>query len=672
MKRAVRNKWRLLVSVLTLSLATLGGGLAASGTWASTGAMNTARWDHTATLLLNGEVLVTGGENSGVALASTEVYHPSSETWSSSGSMAFPRRDFTSTLLAGGGVLVTGGYTNGGAGTTALPTAEIWTSSSNGWSSTGSMSVARAGHTATLLQNGTVLVAGGSNGFAHLASAEIYALGTWSTTGAMSEARAEHTATLLQDGRVLVTGGWDSSTATFLASAEIYDPQLEMWSPAGSMSVARIQHTATLLQNGKVLIAGGHNINGGSINILASAEIYDPANGTWSPPSSMNTARTLATAALLPDGTVLVSGGDIGGQGSAEIYDPTLGTWSPTASMSVDRRLATATLLTDGTVLVAGGNSNSGYLASAEIYTPPPPTDTTPPQVSCGAADTVWHGTDVSISCTATDPESGLANPADSSFTLMTTVAAGSDDANAGTNTRQVCNTKNLCTTAGPIFGNKVDRKAPTISITSPGASATYQLNAVVAASYTCSDGIGSGMFSCQGNVASGSAIDTSSTGTKTFTVNARDNVGNVSSASVTYTVASGGGGGQASADLGLTLSAPPKVAPGGTLTYSIAVTNRSNTTANGAVVSDALPPGTVFASGTTSQGTITSPPVGSNGTVTVNLGSVAGNATANITLNVTVTAATGATLTDTATVTATTQDLNQNNNSATQSTRVK
>jgi uncharacterized repeat protein (TIGR01451 family) len=292
------------------------------------------------------------------------------------------------------------------------------------------------------------------------------------------------------------------------------------------------------------------------------------------------------------------------------------------------------------------------------------------PEISCGSADALWHSADVTIACTASDAGIGLSNVADASFNLNTSVDAGSETTNAATNSRQVCDALGACSAAGPIPGNQVDKKAPTISITSPVANATYQLNAVVAANYTCTD-LGSGVSSCESAVANGNAIDTSSTGTKTFTVNASDSVGNPSSASVTYTVVSGGGGGQSSADLSLTLSAPAKVAPGGALTYSIAVTNRSNTTANGAVVSDALPAGTVFVSATTSQGTISAPSAGSNGTVTVNLGSVAGNATANITLNVTVTAASGATLTDTAKVTATTQDLNQNNNSATKSTKV-
>src|SRR5678816_1476717 len=225
-------------------------------------------------------------------------------------------------------------------------------------------------------------------------------------------------------------------------------------------------------------------------------------------------------------------------------------------------------------------------------------------------------------------------NNADANFNLTTSVDAGIETTNASTNDRLICDALGWCSTAGPISGNQIDKKAPTITINSPIAT-TYQLNAVVAASYTCTDG-GSGMSSgvalCQGSVASGSAIDTSSTGTKTFIVNAKDSVGNAAvTASVVYTVVTGGGGGQTSADLSLALSAPTKVAPGGTLTYSITVTNRSNTTANGVVVSDALPPGTVFANASPS-GTF------SNGTVTFNLGSIPGNGTANMSFNVTVT----------------------------------
>ncbi len=162
--------------------------------------------------------------------------------------------------------------------------------------------------------------------------------------------------------------------------------------------------------------------------------------------------------------------------------------------------------------------------------------DTTPPLISCGSADDAWHGSDASIACTASDSGSGLANGADASFSLSTSVAAGSEDANASTNSREVCDIATNCATAGPISGNKVDKKAPSTTITAPTNNATYVLNQGITASYSCTDG-GAGVASCAGPVADGSNIDTASTGTKTFTVNASDNVGNSDTPSVSYRV---------------------------------------------------------------------------------------------------------------------------------------
>jgi uncharacterized repeat protein (TIGR01451 family) len=353
---------------------------------------------------------------------------------------------------------------------------------------------------------------------------------------------------------------------------------------------------------------------------------------------------------------------------SAEIYRPATGIWSPTSSLTTGRSQHTATLLSDGRVLVAGGY-NDGDLASAEIFSPGA-SDATPPQVSCGASDGAWHGSDVAIACTASDPESGLANAADASFNLTTNVPNGTETPNAATTSRSVCNTVGGCTTAGAIFRNQVDKKSPTITITSPAANATYQLKASISASYACADG-GSGVASCQGPVANASPIDTSSKGTKTFTVTSTDKVGNPSTLTSTYSVVAGGGGGQTPADVGITLSAPGKVSPGATLTYSMNVTNAGQVTATGVVVSNALPLGTAFVSASASQGTVTTAPtVGKNGIVEVAVGSLANGATATMSVVVTVTAAPGTMFTDTATVTAT-QDSNSRNNSATVKTTV-
>ena len=282
---------------------------------------------------------------------------------------------------------------------------------------------------------------------------------------------------------------------------------------------------------------------------MVSAEIYDPVSGTWWQTGSMRAGtRSQNISTLLSDGRVLVFGGYTHSYpsgpyvASSEIYDPSLGTWSVTAGMSTRRLGHTATLLPDGQVLVSGGSGAANtILASAEIYSPGPPLpeDATPPQVSCAAADGAWHNTDVTIACTASDLGSGLANAADASFHLTTNVPAGTETANAATNSRQVCDVVGNCSTAAPITGNKVDKKAPTIAIASPMAGATYGLNAKVGASYACSDG-GSGMTSCTGPVANGSLVNTSPRGTKTFAVTAIDTVGNSSTVSVTYSVVPG------------------------------------------------------------------------------------------------------------------------------------
>lgn len=223
------------------------------------------------------------------------------------------------------------------------------------WTTTGSMTTARQNHTATLLPNGKVLVAGGSNGDGTLNSAELYnpQTGVWSTTGSMSTAREYYTSTLLPNGKVLVAGGNDGS-------ADLYDPQLGTWSSTGSMATNRRFHTATLLPNGKVLVVGGFG---------RRVELYDPQTGTWSITGSLSLSRINHTATLLNSGKVLIAGGDFFSS-SVELYDPQIGTWSVTGSMSMPRSKHTATLLPNGALLVAAGFNGSigSYESSAELY----------------------------------------------------------------------------------------------------------------------------------------------------------------------------------------------------------------------------------------------------------------------------------------------------------------
>jgi hypothetical protein len=342
----------------------------------ATGSMNGGRYGHTATLLNNGKVLVTGGQHDApqtnppmvplpITLATAELYDPTSGTFTSTtGGMSAARYGHTATLLNNGKVLVTGGsggpftMQNGNPPLPPLATAELFDPSSGTFTpTTGKMSVARGAHTATLLSDGKVLVTGGGSNTAELfdPTSETFT----PTTGSMEAARSYHTATLLKDGTVLVTGGG-------LATAELYDPTSETFTPTtGSMETARLYNTSTLLKGGTVLVTGGVDSNN---QALASAELYDPTSETFTPTTgSMETVRSGHTATLLSDGTVLVTGGS--GGATAELYDPTSGTFTGTGSMEFVCPGHTATLLKDGTVLLTGGSNLRGHaIAAAELY----------------------------------------------------------------------------------------------------------------------------------------------------------------------------------------------------------------------------------------------------------------------------------------------------------------
>ena len=197
----------------------------------------------------------------------------------------------------------------------------------------------------------------------------------WSATGSMAHGRALHTATLLTDGRVLVAGGQDKPGASTFASAELYDPATGSFSPTGSMTTPRDSHVATRLKDGRVLITGGEDLaNPG--DSLASAEIYDPGTGTFSATGSMAHRRYGNSSTLLPSGRVLITGGYSWVHNasetlaSAELYDPKTGTFSATGSMAAARAGSTATLLSNGRVLIAGGGDAGALLGSAELYDP--------------------------------------------------------------------------------------------------------------------------------------------------------------------------------------------------------------------------------------------------------------------------------------------------------------
>jgi hypothetical protein len=267
----------------------------------------------------------------------------------------------TATLLTNGTVLVAGG---------GNPITELYDVASGDWTATGSMMAYRVDHTATLLTNGKVLVAEQAREapWPNFVSTELYdpATGTWASTNSLLNPRYQHTATLLTNGRVLVVGGIDSGSSSS-RRAEIYNPSNGMWTATGDLNTGRHSHTATLLANGKVLVAGGYDNR--TPVILSSVEIYDPSTGRWITTPGLRTRRYQHTATLLTNGMVLVAGGNSGSPlSSAELYDPATGFWTFTGSLSA-REEHTATLLPNGRVLVTGGR-NSTALSSATIYDP--------------------------------------------------------------------------------------------------------------------------------------------------------------------------------------------------------------------------------------------------------------------------------------------------------------
>lgn len=322
-----------------------------AGTFAPTGSMNFARSAYSSTVLLNGQALFVGGAGGG---ATAELYDPSSGTFSLTGSMSTPRSGFGLALLSSGKVLVVGGDNGGNCVT---PTAELYDPAPGTFAVTGNtIAPCRQSSSVTTLQNGKVLVTGGGSGpptFSTLQSAELYdpSSGTFAATGAMTVPRNGHTATLLANGKVLIAGGNVTGGGTW-SSAELYDPVSGTFSPTGSMATTRTIHEAVLLPSGLVLVIGG----AGGPGFNATAELYDPNTGTFSSAGSMSMARAYVWSALLASGKVLVAGGATNSPpfSSAELFTPSL---PPIAMVGPDQTVNEGAFVTlDG----SGSNDPTG------------------------------------------------------------------------------------------------------------------------------------------------------------------------------------------------------------------------------------------------------------------------------------------------------------------------
>ncbi len=360
--------------------------------------MSTPRADHAAVALKDGRVLICGGTknlNVGSVQSSAEIYDPAQHKFFPTGSMTTPRMGQTATLLDDGRVLIVGGVRNLGF-RAMLKSAEIYDPETGSFTATAPMSVAREGHTATLLRDGRVLVAGGSdNGIHTLESAEIYDPKTarWAKTGSMTVPRVAHVAVLLNDGRVLIAGGGRGGRpGGYIAyqNAELFDPRTGKFSAiAAQMKSDRVGPAAVLLKTGRVLIVGGKSgkiLTGAGprtrdlawFTPLDTAEIFDPETSEFYAASPMRVPHYLPTATLLSDGDVLVVGGwqmrgnVISGMYDAEEFSSGApGFFSSVGPLSVARLENTATLLPDGRVLVAGGIDAKGKVTSSvEYYLP--------------------------------------------------------------------------------------------------------------------------------------------------------------------------------------------------------------------------------------------------------------------------------------------------------------
>lgn len=366
----------ILVAFLSApSMAATSGGGKIPGFWLPTGSLEVGRYTHTSTLLLDGRVLVAGGMQDYLTdcpgLNSVEVYNPTDGNWESAAPLNQARGFHTATLLEDGKVLVAGGRDSRLGN--ILNSVEIYDPALDAWHTTTPLTASRTYHSATLLLDGTVLVVGGGFGdgpYVH-ASAEIFdpAAGTWTATGALNTPRESHTATLLKDGRVLVIGGYDKG---WLNSAEIYDPAVGTWSLLPPPLVCHgVAHTATLLEDGQVLVAGGA-CGSGIPGIQQQAELFDPESTSWILTPDLPEPREAHTATLFPNGMVLIAGGDNGDiprYDLAIVYDPVQSKWRSTGSLNHERRNHTATLLHSGLVLVTGGWDNvTSRVDTAETY----------------------------------------------------------------------------------------------------------------------------------------------------------------------------------------------------------------------------------------------------------------------------------------------------------------
>ncbi|MEV0935470.1 Kelch repeat-containing protein [Streptomyces phaeochromogenes] len=370
--------------------------VAATGAWTAADDLPTpAAWygQHDGAVLLDDDsVLVTGGADAtSAALDKTAVYDPTANAWQPVDNLGTPRQLHTITRLANGKVLVVGGLSGSSAAGTGLRSAELYDPLTHAWTATGSLATPRWGHSAALLPDGSVLVAGGSTvrsgrTTTALRSAERYdpVSGRWSPAKDMTDARTGHTAVPLDGGVVLVVGGVapvGTADDPALAFCELYGPE-DQWVPTGSLLRARRHHRATLVSDTTVLVTGGTapgSPGAGPYDPFSQrgAERYDLATGVWTAVTEMPSGRAFHRAVRIGSGQVLVAGGAASDRDEAGYRSTALHTtgqdntdaWAPAAGLAVGRWAFAAVVLSDDLVLVTGGVARSGLAAADPAVT---------------------------------------------------------------------------------------------------------------------------------------------------------------------------------------------------------------------------------------------------------------------------------------------------------------
>ncbi len=359
MRRSSALVFSALVSILVSGVA--------RAEWKATGAMAEARYQHTATALADGRVLLAAGQGNTSNLSSTELFDPVAGAFSAGPSLSVPRSGHSATLLADGRVLVVGGRM-ADDGLSFLSTAEVFDPKAGAWATTGPMSVRRHDHAAVRLPSGKVLVLGGDNGVSGFeSSAELFdpATGLFTAAGTMGVDRVAHTATLV-GSTVIVVGGNNGDP---ISAVDFFDTATLKWTAGPATPTPHGDHIAVALDATRILVSGGMK---DATTMGTATEVFDLTRREWITSSAAPHARALGRALRLDNGTIfVVCGRNVGGPIAAtESFDPRTMSWSSGGNLVIQRERCGAAPLPGGRVLVTGGVSGVGYESTAEIFTP--------------------------------------------------------------------------------------------------------------------------------------------------------------------------------------------------------------------------------------------------------------------------------------------------------------